>query len=96
MGDDRKAVRARVTGRVQGVCYRAWARDEAERLGLSGWVRNERDGSVTALLVGPEAQVARMLDAMRQGPSAARVSSVATEPSDPAEGPADFRILPSR
>jgi acylphosphatase len=92
MTDDRKAVRARVTGRVQGVCYRAWARDEAERLGLSGWVRNEPDGSVAALLVGPAAQVARMLDAMRRGPSAARVSTVSTAPAQEPAPPIGFRI----
>jgi acylphosphatase len=92
MTDDRKTIRARVTGRVQGVCYRAWARDEAERLGLSGWVRNEPDGSVAALLVGPAAQIAHMLDAMRRGPSAARVSTVTTEPAQEREPPVGFRI----
>jgi acylphosphatase len=92
MTDDRKAVRARVTGRVQGVCYRAWARDEAERLGLSGWVRNEPDGSVAALLVGSAAQIERMLDAMRRGSSAARVSAVTTEPAQEPEPSVGFRI----
>jgi acylphosphatase len=48
-------VRVRVTGRVQGVAYRAWAADAARGLGLSGWVRNEDDGSVTALLSAPPA-----------------------------------------
>ena len=44
-----RAVRARISGTVQGVSYRVWTRGEAMRLGLTGWVRNERDGSVTAL-----------------------------------------------
>ncbi|NRB17607.1 MAG: acylphosphatase [Rhodobacteraceae bacterium] len=47
------ALRARITGRVQGVTFRAWTRSEAEQRGLSGWVRNEPDGSVRALLIGP-------------------------------------------
>jgi acylphosphatase len=85
------ALRVRVSGRVQGVAYRAWTQDEAERLGLSGWVRNERDGSVTALLAGPEDAVARMVAAMRVGPRAAVVDRVETEPAaDPP--PAGFEI----
>jgi hypothetical protein len=50
---ERRAVLVSVTGRVQGVSYRAWTRDEARRLGLGGWVCNESDGSVRALVVGP-------------------------------------------
>jgi acylphosphatase len=92
MRNDQSAVRVRVTGRVQGVCYRAWARDEAERLGLAGWVRNEPDGSVAALLIGPPPEVARMLDAMRRGPPAARVTDLTTEPAADLRPPADFRI----
>jgi acylphosphatase len=91
MADDRTVVRARVTGRVQGVWYRGWACEEAERLGLSGWVRNEPDGSVTALLAGPAPQVARMVEAMRRGPPSARVDAVTTEPAE-APAPAGFHI----
>ncbi len=47
------ALRARITGRVQGVAFRAWTRSEAKQRGLSGWVRNESDGSVRALFIGP-------------------------------------------
>ena len=53
------AVRVRITGRVQGVYFRGWTRDEAARLGLDGWVRNEADGSVTALIAGPAAERGR-------------------------------------
>ena len=70
------ACHVRVTGRVQGVSYRAWARAEATRLGLRGWVRNRGDGSVEALVAGPEAAVEAMLLAMREGPGAARVTDV--------------------
>ena len=85
------ALRVRVIGRVQGVSYRAWALDEARRLGLAGWVRNERDGSVTALVAGPEDAVDRMVAAMRTGPPAAIVDRVETEPAAEAT-PAGFSI----
>lgn len=85
------AMHVRVTGKVQGVCFRDWARATAEKRGLSGWVRNEGDGSVTALLVGPEPDVMRMVDAFWQGPGAASVRDVqAVHVKATAEGP--FRI----
>ena len=59
MASERRAVRVRIAGRVQGVNFRAWTRDEAERLGLDGWVRNEADGSVTALLAGSRCECGR-------------------------------------
>ncbi|MGI1660834.1 acylphosphatase [Palleronia sp. KMU-117] len=68
----------RVTGRVQGVWYRGWTAAEATRLGLSGWVRNEADGSVLALLHGPGDRVRAMVALMRDGPPAARVDRVET------------------
>ncbi|MEM6549888.1 MAG: acylphosphatase [Pseudomonadota bacterium] len=74
----RIAVQARITGRVQGVYYRAWCREEAERRGLSGWVRNESDGSVSAHFVGDASAVAAMIDACGRGPVDARVVSVDT------------------
>lgn len=83
---------ARITGRVQGVGFRAWAQDEAAALGLSGWVKNEADGSVTALLSGPSDKVAAMLEKLHRGPPGARVDSVTAEPADPT-GSAGFRIL---
>jgi acylphosphatase len=86
-----RAVRVRVSGQVQGVFYRGWTRDEAEALGLRGWVRNERDGSVAALLVGPDAQVEAMLAAMRRGPPDARVADVAVAAAE-AEPTAGFEI----
>ncbi len=86
------AVSARITGRVQGVAFRAWTRGEAERLGLSGWVRNEPDGSVRALIMGPAGAVDAMLDALKQGPPAARVSGVETETVEPGPDMAGFRI----
>jgi len=65
-----------IRGRVQGVGYRAWAADEARALGLEGWVRNRRDGSVEAVLAGPEAIVADMIARCRSGPASARVDAI--------------------
>jgi len=80
MAEWERAVALRIEGRVQGVWYRGWAVAEAGRRGLRGWVRNRRDGSVEALLIGTEASVAEMIDACRRGPPAARVSAVTERP----------------
>ncbi|MDH4986478.1 acylphosphatase [Aminobacter anthyllidis] len=84
MPDDKKAVLVRISGQVQGVSFRVWTQREARRLGLNGWVRNERDGSVTALISGPEEAVALMLEAFWKGPPGADVRSVVPEPADSA------------
>jgi acylphosphatase len=72
-----RSVQLRITGRVQGVGYRAWALQMASRLGLRGWVRNRRDGSVEALVIGEEDAVDRMIEACREGPYGARVANIA-------------------
>ncbi|MGK6312667.1 acylphosphatase [Neorhizobium sp. DT-125] len=92
MSDDRKAALVRITGRVQGVSYRVWTRNEATRLGLTGWVRNEEDGSVTALIAGPDTAVLAMIERFWHGPSGASVSGVETELTVTEEMPAGFRI----
>lgn len=92
---DRICRRAEIDGRVQGVWYRGWTVETAQRLGLDGWVRNRGDGSVEALFAGPEAAVKAMLDACRRGPPAAQVVEVA---DFPAQGPAQgsgFHQLPT-
>ncbi|WP_027151423.1 acylphosphatase [Mesorhizobium sp. WSM2561] len=93
MEDGRKAVRVRLRGRVQGVSFRVWTRTEAERLGLSGWVRNEEDGSVTALIVGAEGAVSTMLHRLWKGPTGASVSSVTSQDVDAGQEPNGFRII---
>jgi acylphosphatase len=83
----RVARRVRITGRVQGVGFRAWTAGEARRRGLDGWVRNETDGAVTAVLAGEEAAVAAMLAALHRGPPAAAVTAVEAGPAaDPGGG----------
>ena len=86
-----KAMTAQVSGRVQGVNFRAWTQVEAQGRGLRGWVQNEADGSVRALIAGPEEAVRAMLDALHEGPEAARVDRVAAEPAE-AEGPGGFEV----
>ncbi len=66
-----------IRGRVQGVSYRAWTKKTAEKLGLSGHVRNRADGAVEAVFGGGAAAVQRMLDLCRKGPLLARVDEVA-------------------
>jgi acylphosphatase len=65
-----------VRGRVQGVGYRAFVEDEAHRLGLRGWVRNRRDGSVEAVFAGPRNDVEAAIEVCRRGPFSARISEL--------------------
>ena len=75
-------MRVRIEGGVQGVGYRYWAERVAGQLGLTGWVRNRRDGSVEALFAGPEDVVSNMVASCRRGPSSARVDAVDEEPGN--------------
>ncbi|OHV86971.1 acylphosphatase [Mesorhizobium sp. ORS 3428] len=93
MADRKRAVRARISGTVQGVSYRLWTRGEAIRLGVTGWVRNEGDGSVTALVAGTDAAVDAMIDRLWQGPRGALVSAVDVEEVAHDQAPADFSIV---
>ena len=72
-----KSVCVRITGRVQGVTFRAWTADNASRLGLRGWVRNHRDGSVEALFCGEASGVDEMVQLCWRGPRFADVANVA-------------------
>ena len=82
-----------VRGRVQGVFFRDSCRSEAARLGVAGWVRNARDGSVEAVFEGPVAAVSAAVNWCRQGPPRAVVESVSVvEEDDSVEGLTSFRI----
>ena len=78
----RRITRAVVRGRVQGVGFRHWTCGKASALGLAGWVRNRRDGSVEAVFAGPGTSVDAMLAAVREGPRAASVTGVEIEAAD--------------
>ena len=91
---DRRTVRVRIEGRVQGVGFRAFVEREALGRGLDGWVRNRCDGGVEALISGPCTSIDAMLDVLRRGPPAARVDMLkATDDGDvPASG---FSVAPT-
>lgn len=88
MTETERSVSFRVTGRVQGVSFRAWTQGTAERLGLRGWVRNRPDGSVEGRVQGPEEPVAQFLGQLRKGPPAATVDGIETGdlPPEPMAG----------
>lgn len=83
---------ARITGRVQGVGFRHFTTTTAHDLGLGGWVRNEPDGSVRLVAEGPPDALDRLVEAVREGPAAARVDGVTTDRSDPTGDFDAFRV----
>jgi acylphosphatase len=92
--DGHIAVRARIYGKVQGVWYRGWTEQEANALGLYGWVRNRLDGTVEALFVGPKEKIDQVLMRCESGPSSARVDKFETEPAK-GIAPGRFEIKPT-
>jgi acylphosphatase len=80
---ERARARVVVTGRVQGVAFRAATVAEARRLALSGWVRNREDGAVEALAEGDRAGVEALVAWCRRGPPLARVSGVRVDWEEP-------------
>ncbi len=87
-----RRVRAIVSGRVQGVSYRASTASEARRLGVVGWVRNRPDGTVELEAEGDPDRVSRLLAWCREGPPAARVEGVAVEELSPAGDETAFAV----
>jgi acylphosphatase len=85
----RSAARLVVKGRVQGVGYRWWTVKAATELGLSGWVRNCRDGSVEILAIGDDDSIGQLARACWKGPPQAQVRSVDTHPAAD-DGSSDF------
>ena len=80
-----------VTGRVQGVSYRANTRDTAREVGIDGWVKNLDDGRVEAVFEGEEESVERLVEWCHSGSPAAEVESVDAEYGDP-EGLSGFEV----
>jgi acylphosphatase len=78
----KKASRFFVTGRVQGVGFRFFAVGEAERLGLSGYVRNLRDGRVEAYAIGTPEQLAQFRTRLEKGPRLSHIDFVAEQPAE--------------
>jgi len=95
-----KVVHVIVRGRVQGVGYRAFVEHEARKLGLEGWVRNRRDGSVEAVFAAMPEKVDAMIEACRRGPLGARVDALdqregATDDLALRRGDELFSVLPT-
>ncbi|MGH2679455.1 MAG: acylphosphatase [Actinomycetota bacterium] len=86
-----RRVRVRVSGKVQGVFFRATCAERARALHLTGWVRNARDGGVDAVFEGDRESVEVMLDWCRAGPPLARVEDVAVTDEAP-RGGSGFRV----
>ena len=86
--------RIRVFGLVQGVFFRAWTMREAQLLGLKGWVRNRRDGSVEIVAYGEEARVEALIALCHRGPTGARVDRVQVG-EGAGEAPRGFRAEPT-
>jgi acylphosphatase len=86
--------RLRIHGRVQGVFYRGWSVEAARALGLRGWVRNRRDGTVEMLVQGEAEQVESMIARCREGPPVARVERIDVV-EDVEEAPAGFEARPT-
>ena len=84
--------RIKVYGKVQGVFYRASTKHTAMALGINGWVKNEKDGSVLISAEGDESQLKSLVDWCKQGPAYAQVTEVSTNEIVP-EGFEDFEIL---
>jgi acylphosphatase len=86
-----KAIDIRITGLVQGVSFRAYAREEARSLGVAGWLRNERDGSVSGHFEGPDDAVDALVAWCGRGPSYAEVDDVTVKDAEP-KGATSFVI----
>ena len=93
MTTDRRRVHAFVSGIVQGVWYRKHTQAQAERLGLTGWVRNLPDRRVEFVAEGPPADVETLLQWARRGPPDARVDELGVEelPPDGTRGPFEIK-----
>ena len=89
-------VHLRVQGRVQGVGFRYFVLRRAQELGLTGWVANLGNGDVEAEAEGPEDALRKLVDLVRQGPSAARVDRVSEQWSEGPRRHERFSTGPSR
>lgn len=89
-------MRLTIAGRVQGVGYRAAFAERARALGLAGWVRNRRDGSVEAEVAGQAHAIEAIVAWARRGPPGSEVSNVGVEDViEQASPDGDFKILPT-
>ncbi len=78
-----KQVRIQVTGKVQGVWFRVHTRDQAKALGLTGWVKNEPNGSVSIVACGPDSQIQLLIEWAHRGAPLSRVDQVIATDEQP-------------
>jgi acylphosphatase len=90
--DDRTRARVRISGRVQGVFFRDSTREQAQELGLSGYVKNTPDGDVEAVFEGPKEPVEEMVRWCGQGPPQASVENVDVDYETPGDDPTGFEV----
>jgi acylphosphatase len=90
---DHGTLHLRIRGRVQGVGFRYAMQDQARSLGVAGWVRNRRDGSVEAMIQGPAGALEALREWSRRGPPGAEVTGVDAEPA--AGAFVSFEVLPT-
>ncbi|PSP39759.1 acylphosphatase [Halobacteriales archaeon QH_2_66_30] len=88
---DRTRAHVYVSGKVQGVYFRATTREEAREQGVDGWVRNLDDGRVEAVFEGPEEDVESLIEFCHEGSKAARVDDVEVSYEEP-QGEDGFRV----
>jgi len=81
-----------ISGKVQGVFFRASTRQKAEQIGVNGWVRNTSDGKVEALFEGDEKKVNKLIEWCRHGPNLAEVKEVNIQEKEPTYGYTSFSI----
>ena len=93
MEESQRRIHCRVSGKVQGVWYRASTQREARALGLAGWVRNLEDGRVELVAQGPRDAVGRLEAWLRHGPPHAHVEQVEVADETPGGGTPAFEIL---
>ncbi|MEM3362106.1 MAG: acylphosphatase [Candidatus Anstonellaceae archaeon] len=93
MENSPKAFRIFVYGRVQGVFFRAWAREQAKKLSLVGWAKNLPDGSVEIFVQGKSQDLEKFLFSCLEGPPAAKVLKLVIQPSTTNQNINSFEIL---
>ena len=90
--EDRLRIYARICGRVQGVGFRHYTKEHADRFNLTGWVKNRPDGDVELEAQGKRADVIRLISALNQGPPMAFVQSVREHHTDLVDWEESFRV----
>jgi acylphosphatase len=88
-----KQVHVFISGNVQGVGYRQFVKQNARKLGLTGWVRNTEDGGVEAVLQGEEAMITVMIEQCKKGPFLAEVEHCGFEWEEGEETYTEFKII---